>query len=101
MKKAAERILKAVENSEKIEQAKNLVRQLEKNKMEKITKVSVRDDNSLSAEYDSRITIEFGTVLDIEYKIKMCSKIISEKIPEGEHGTINATNSGEAIYTRQ
>ena len=65
------------------------------------TKFSVRDENSLSAEYDNRITMELGTVLDIEYKIKMCNKIISEKIPAGEHGTINATNSGEAVYTRQ
>lgn len=90
-----------MENSEKMEQAKNLIEQLSKNGMENITKISVRDENSLSAEYDNRITMEFGTVLDIEYKIKMCNKIISEKIPAGEHGTINATNSGEAVYTRQ
>jgi cell division protein FtsQ len=90
-----------MENSEKMEQAKNLIAQLDKNGMENITKISVRDENSLSAEYDSRITIEFGTVLDIEYKIKMSNKIISEKIPEDEHGTINATNSGEVVYTRQ
>ena len=90
-----------MEDTEKIGQAKNLIDLLEKNGMEKITKISVSGDNSLSAEYDNRITMKFGTVLDIEHKIKMCGKIISEKIPEGEYGTINATNSGEAVYTRQ
>lgn len=90
-----------MENSEKMELAKNLIDQLNKNGMEKITKIVVGQENSLSAEYDNRIVMEFGTVLDIEYKIKMCNKIISEKIPAGEYGTINATNSGEAVYTRQ
>lgn len=90
-----------MENSDKLQRAKNLIDLLEKNNMEKITKVSVHDENSLSAEYDNRITMEFGTELDIEYKIKMCSKIISEKISDNEYGTINAINSGEAVYTRQ
>ena len=90
-----------MENSEKLAQAKDLIDLLYKNGVEKVTKVSVHDENSLSAEYDNRIKMEFGTVLDIEYKIKMCGKIISEKIPDDEYGTINATNSGEAVYTRQ
>ena len=90
-----------MENSDKMQHAKNLIELLDRSGMERITKISVHDENSLSAEYDNRITMEFGTQLDIEYKIKMCNKIISEKIPEGEYGTINATNSGEAVYTRQ
>lgn len=90
-----------MENSEMLEKAKNLIGLIEKNGMENITKITVHDENSLSAEYDNRIRIDFGTELDIEYKIKMCSKIISEKIPDGEYGVINATNSGEAVYTRQ
>lgn len=89
------------ENTEKLEQAKNLLDLLYKNGMDKVSKVSVHDENSLTVEYDSRITIELGTVLNIEHKIKMCNKIIAEKIPEGEHGTIDATNSGEAVYRRQ
>ncbi|MBQ6928763.1 MAG: FtsQ-type POTRA domain-containing protein [Oscillospiraceae bacterium] len=89
------------ENSDKLQKAKNLIELLEKNGVDKVTKISVHDENSLSAEYDNRIVMEFGTELDIEYKIKMCNKIISEKIPDGEYGVINATNSGEAVYTRQ
>ena len=89
------------ENSDKLQKAKNLIELLEKNGVDKVTKISVHDENSLSAEYDNRIIMEFGTELDIEYKIKMCNKIISEKIPDGEYGVINATNSGEAVYTRQ
>jgi len=90
-----------MENTEMLDKAKNLISLVEKNGLENITKITVHDENSLSAEYDGRIKILFGTELDIEYKIKMCKKIISEKIPQGEHGTINATNSGEAVYTRQ
>lgn len=89
------------ENSDKLQKAKNLIELLEENGVDKVTKISVHDENSLSAEYDNRIIMEFGTELDIEYKIKMCNKIISEKIPDGEYGVINATNSGEAVYTRQ
>jgi len=90
-----------MENTEMLDKAKNLIELIEKNGLENITKITVHDENSLSAEYDNRIEILFGTELDIEYKIKMCKKIINEKIPQGEHGTINATNSGEAVYTRQ
>lgn len=90
-----------VENADMLSVAKNLIELLAKNNLDSITKISVQDENSLAAEYDNRIKMEFGTVLDIEYKIKMCQKIITEKIPQGEKGVIDATNSGEAVYKRQ
>lgn len=90
-----------MQNSELLEKAKNLISVIKKCGMEKITRITVKDENSLEAEYDGRIQIKFGTELNIEYKIKMCNKIIQEKIPDGERGIINAANSGEAVYTRE
>ena len=69
--------------------------------LDSITAVSVTDDGMIGASYDDRIEIDFGTALDIEYKIKMCKKVLDEKIPAGESGTIDATEGGEIVYKRQ
>ena len=90
-----------MEDEKLLEQVKNILQLFEKHQLDKITRLSVTDQNMIKAEYDGRLEMNFGTMLDIDYKIKMCKKIIDEKIPQSEAGTIDATNGGEIVYTRQ
>ena len=88
-------------NEEKLTSVKNILELFRKYALDNITAVSVSDEGMIGAIYDDRIEIDFGTVLDIDYKIKMCKKILDEKIPEGEKGAIDATEGGEVVYKRQ
>ncbi|MBE6887666.1 MAG: FtsQ-type POTRA domain-containing protein [Ruminococcaceae bacterium] len=90
-----------MDNEEKMSLVKNMLDLFSKYEQNDITKISVSDENMIKAVYDNRIEIDFGTVLDIDYKIKMCKKILDEKIPEEEKGTIDATEGGEVVYKRQ
>ena len=90
-----------MENEEKLTTVKKMLELFDKYNLENITKISVADEMTISAVYDERIEISFGTVLDIDYKIKMCKKVLDEKIPAGEKGFIDATEGGEVVYKRQ
>lgn len=84
-----------------MEKVKQLIAIFEKYDMDVITKVSVQGENVVSAVYADRFDIDFGTMLDIEYKVKMCKKVLDEKISLEEKGTIDATKGGEIVYKRQ
>ena len=88
-------------NAEKLASVKNMLELFSKYALDNITAVSVSDEGMIGAIYDDRIEIDFGTVLDIDYKIKMCKKILDEKIPDCEKGAIDATEGGEVVYKRQ
>lgn len=88
-------------NEQAMKTVVNLVNSFQKYEMTNITKIIVRPDNTIGAVYDNRFDIEFGTMLEIEYKIKMCKKILEEKIPLSEKGLIDATSAGEIVYKRQ
>ena len=90
-----------MDNEEKLSLVKDMLALFSKYEQNDITKISVSDDSMIKAVYDNRIEIDFGTVLDIDYKIKMCKKILDEKIPAGEKGIIDATEGGEVVYKRQ
>ena len=81
--------------------ATELISLFEKYEMTEITKIGVSEDGAISAVYADRFDINFGTMLDIEYKIKMCDKVLEEKISLQEKGTIDATQGGEIVYKRQ
>ena len=85
----------------KLETAKTLIQLFEKYQLNDVTKISLSDDNMIQAVYNDRFEISFGTMLDIDYKIKMCKKVLEEKIPSDEKGTIDATEGGEIVYKRQ
>lgn len=90
-----------VADETKLSTAKTLIQLFGKYQLENVTKISVTDDNMIGIVYDDRFEIDFGTMLDIDYKIKMCKKVLDEKIPSGEKGTIDATEGGEIVYERQ
>ena len=83
------------------EKAQEIIALFKKYEMNDVTKISVSGESTVSAVYADRFEIKFGTMLDIEYKIKMCDKVLEEKISLDEKGTIDATQGGEIVYKRQ
>jgi len=88
-------------DEEIMKKATELIALFDKYDMDGITKISLSDESSVNAVYADRFDISFGTMLDIEYKVKMCSKVLAEKISLQEKGTIDATQGGEIVYKRQ
>ena len=80
---------------------KEIIAVFDKYGMNGVTKISLQGENAVSAVYADRFDINFGTMLDIEYKVKMCKKVLDEKISLEEKGTIDATKGGEIVYKRQ
>lgn len=90
-----------IDNADKLATVNKMLELFPKYELDSITCISVTDESTIKVCYDNRIDIDFGTILDIDYKIKMCKKVLAEKIPEGEQGTIDATEGGEIVYKRQ
>lgn len=90
-----------ISDEEKMSTVKQLVELFRKYEMTEVTKISCSEDNVIGAVYADRFEIDFGTMLDIDYKIKMCRKVLEEKIDTEEKGTIDATAGGEIVYKRQ
>ena len=89
------------DNETKLALTKQLIELFSKYEFGDVTKITVTDESNISICFEDRIDINFGTILDIDYKIKMCKKILEEKIPAGEKGIIDATEGGEVVYKRQ
>ncbi len=88
-------------DEEAMKKATELIELFKKYEMSEITKITVSGESSIGAVYADRFEINFGTMLDIEYKVKMCGKVLEEKISLEEKGTIDATQGGEIVYKRQ
>ncbi|MEG1800802.1 MAG: FtsQ-type POTRA domain-containing protein [Oscillospiraceae bacterium] len=69
--------------------------------IEGITTIKIAGTSDIKAVYQNRLEIDFGTMLDIDYKAKMCKKLLEEKISTEEKGTLDATKAGEVVYKRQ
>ncbi|MEG0019704.1 MAG: FtsQ-type POTRA domain-containing protein [Oscillospiraceae bacterium] len=69
--------------------------------LEGITSIKIADKNDIRAVYQNRLEIKFGTLLDIEYKVKMCRKLVEEKISPDENAILDATKAGEVVCERR
>ncbi len=54
----------------------------------KITEIDITDRTNISMVYDNRITIDFGSSLDYDYKLRYITAIIEENLDPDEEGTI-------------
>lgn len=55
---------------------------------EKITKVDITDNGNITYLYDNRITVEMGSINDLEYKLDFSGEIIKKKIGEKTEGVL-------------
>ena len=65
---------------------------------ENITAVEVAQTGNISLVYQDRITIQLGTMLDIEYKLKMAMHVIQNELSATDKGIVDAKQAGSAIF---
>lgn len=82
----------AIANSMKIIDA------IHKNKLEKTSKINIKDMTAIKLFYDNRIEIVIGNTRDIDYKLQIANEIIQTKISEQERGVLDVQISGKAYF---
>lgn len=90
-----------IQNDEIIEVAKQVIKALEDNEFTGIDSIIIPNTNDIQLEYSDRFEIKLGTMLDMDYKLKMCKKTVETKIGNDESGILDATKAGTIIYKRK
>lgn len=80
---------------------KQLIDIIDRNGYAGITALQVNSTSDISLVYDDRVTIKAGTMLDIEYKMKMAFHVINNELGADEKGLIDATQAGSAVFKPQ
>ncbi len=65
---------------------------------EKITCISVGEGGDVSVVYDGRVTVNLGTMLDIDDKLKLSYHVLTKELTETDTGVINSTQAGSAVF---
>ena len=87
---------------ESVKQTVNrLIAIIEENSYEGITALQVNSTSDISLVYDDRVSIKIGTMLDIEYKMKMAFHVINNELLPDDRGIIDSTQAGSAIFKPQ
>lgn len=68
----------------------------------KITEIDITDRTNITMVYDGRITVEFGSSMDYEYKLKYITAIIEENLEPEAEGTIiyHSTTAGASFIEK-
>ncbi len=74
---------------------------LQRTGYENITCIEIGANGEISIVYEDRITVELGTMLDMEYKLKMSFHILQKEIGPEERGVIDSTTAGSAVFKPQ
>lgn len=68
--------------------------------LDKVIEINVSDIANITMNYDNRITVQCGTQLDLERKIRLFREtVMSNSLTENARGTMDLSESGKAIYT--
>lgn len=87
---------------ESVQQTINqLIEIIDRNGYSGITALQVYSASDISLVYDDRVTIKIGTMLDIEYKMKMSFHVISNELGREDSGVIDSTKAGSAVFKPQ
>lgn len=65
---------------------------------EKITCIMVGESGDVSFVYDDRVTVNLGTMLDADYKLKMAYHVLTKELAETDVGVIDSTQAGSAVF---
>lgn len=90
-----------VSNENLMNLAKQTINVFRENDMNDINAILISDDKIVTVVYNQRFEINLGTEINLDYKVKMCKKVIEEKIAPEEKGIIDASESGQVIFKRQ
>ena len=78
-----------------------LIKIIEKNNYSGVTRLQVASVSDISIVYDNRVTVKVGTILDIEYKMKLSFHVIENELTSTDKGVIDATQAGNAVFRPQ
>lgn len=68
--------------------------------LDKVIEINVTDVTDITMNYDNRITVQCGTQLDLERKIRLFREtVMSNSLTENARGTMDLSEPGKAIYT--
>lgn len=68
----------------------------------KITSIDITDRTNIAMIYDNRISVDFGSSLDYEYKLRYISTLIEDKLePEAEGTVIYHSSAAGASFIRK
>lgn len=65
---------------------------------ENVTSAEVTSTGNINLVYDGRITVQLGTMLDMEYKLKMAFHVIENELASTATGVVDAKQAGNAIF---
>ena len=63
-----------------------------------VTMIKVDSAGDISVVYDNRIQINLGTVLDIDYKLKMSFYVINNELGREDRGVIDSIQAGSCVF---
>ena len=63
-----------------------------------VTKITIGAENDISITYDGRVEVQLGTMLDMDYKLKMSYHILLNELTETDAGIIDSTQAGSSIF---
>jgi len=81
-----------------ISNSMKIIEAIHKNKLEKTSKINIKDMTAIKLFYDNRIEIVIGNTRDIDYKLQIANEIIQTKISQQERGVLDVQISGKAYF---
>ncbi|MEG1863344.1 MAG: FtsQ-type POTRA domain-containing protein [Oscillospiraceae bacterium] len=84
-------------DEEVLKTVKQLIEIKETLDFQDITKIDIISLSDIQMSYQNRITIKLGTMLDMEYKLKMAKHVLLNEIEPEVHGTLDSTKAGSAV----
>lgn len=85
-------------NDEHKELLKEIMELIWEKGYENITCVKIGQSGEISVIYDDRIEVKLGTMLDMEYKLRLSFHVLKNELSAEERGIIDSTQAGSAVF---
>ena len=81
---------------------RTMLQALEKTKLiQNVSEINLMNLTAITMNYEDRITVQCGSQLDMEMKLRMFREVVtSEELAQNTHGTIDLSETGNAILYR-
>lgn len=76
----------------------DIIEKIQSASYENITCIAVSDKGEVSFVYDDRITVKLGTMLDMDYKMKLSYHVLTKELQSDDTGTVDSTQAGSAVF---
>ena len=79
---------------------RTMLQTLEKTELiHNVNEINLMSLTAITMNYDDRLTVQCGSQLDMEMKIRMFREaVMSEELSQNAHGTVDLSETGNAIY---